>query len=742
MKRTCLTVLSAWVLLISSPMVWAQEDGGGATTPVRAAGADALPPQLNKALTLWEDYIHYLRIAQLDLAARSGTEFDQLELTPAQLLNLIDEVSIYRDYGETLKRAQRMDGPVSAQARKIADKIRDARFALAREEKRVRAAIEELAGPLRSRLNAQQRLQRAGEYATPQMLKVLLSTEKQDQVLRPYVIETLVLMGRPVVAPLCEALISPDLPPVTKQQVSQILARIGYPVALPYLQSEISRKGTEGSTRTVLETAFNRIIERTGVPRGLAAAPLYLMLGENYFYRRESLILEPDAPQNLMWSYAKDAGLVATQIPTAVFPDVMAMRSARRALVLDRALASSLSLWIAANFRRENNLPDGATDPSYGADMQSPHFYATLAGPAHLQPVLQRALNDGDAELGLDAIRALAFTSDPNDLLNTEGDTHPLVAALNYPDRRIRYESAAAIARSVPRVQFAAAPRVVQVLAEAVREDGKRVAVVIAESQETVNEVGDLLRDVGEYKTLFGDSMEVVAQQVATAPGVDLIVVRMPTAAAQAAVAAARQHYKTMVTPVVVLTDATNVPTTRRLLSAFPGVFVTDSGAEKAQLTAAVKEAAAYPRGADISEEEALKYATTALAELDTIAVEAGETFQATDATPALLSALEDSRDDVVSAAAGVLARFSNAKMQQALADAAMNANRGAAMQVKLLSSLARSARINGNQLTEFQLRNLLELVSKATGPIADASAEAHGALNLPTANAVDLITK
>jgi hypothetical protein len=61
-------------------------------------------------------------------------------------------------------------------------------------------------------------------------------------------------------------------------------------------------------------------------------------------------------------------------------------------------------------------------------------------------------------------------------------------------------------------------------------------------------------------------------------------------------------------------------------------------------------------------------------------------------------------------------------------------------MQIKLLRNLSRSARMSGNQLTGSQLDSLSQLVDTAEGSLADVAAEAHGALNLPTAKSVDRI--
>ncbi|MBI1370616.1 MAG: hypothetical protein GC162_18415 [Planctomycetes bacterium] len=710
----------------------------GEATPLKPRDAESLPPDLKKALDLWEDYIHYLRVANLEMANTAGSGFLGLNLPSEQILTVIEEISSYTDYDETLQRTERMGGAPSDLAKKVSERINDARLDVAREGKRIRESITSLDDGLRARLNAQTRLKRAGEYAAPQLLAVILSVDHEDQILRPYVIETMVTLGRPMVAPLCEAL--HDLPDVPKQQVGEVLSRIGYPLALPYLKAELDRKDVSDDTKKVLKLAYDRIVDRTGVPVETSSDRLFFMLGEDYYAHRESLIMEPDADFNLMWTYDSGTGLSFLKIPTPIFADVMTMRACRRALQINRGLSPAFSLWIAANFRRENHLPAGAEDPSYSAKMQSPHFYATLAGPSHLQPVLQRALADMDPDLALDAISALSSTSGAISLLNVQGSIQPLIAAMNYPDRRVRFEAAFTIARSLPQTDFSGSQRVVPVLSEAVRESGKLYAVAIAPDTEAINSVTQLIEGAGQYRMLLGNSIDVAMAQVATAPGVDLIVVNQPMDQALATVANARRISKLAATPIVILAGSGEVISMTRMVDDKPMVYVTDREAGKDKMIEALKQAAAAAAGGTLSDDQAQTYALTALGILKDLTFANSTIFHVADAKPALLEALNDTRDPVTLAAADVLALMPQPEAQVALADAALAGKRGAAMQVQLLQDLAHSARANGNQLSDLHLRKILELVDSAKGPVADAAADAHGALNLPTSNGVELI--
>lgn len=713
----------------------------------QAANTTAAPAgQGTQAAKLWEDFIHYSRIARLDLAASSGKAFVALNLSPEALLGVI-ESGPYEDWELDLVRLQRMDETIASVGKEVEQAIDKARIAVSRDPQRVRQAIEKLDDGARPRINATRRLQAAGQYAAPELLKALLSRSEVNQKLNPYIIEAMVAVGKPIVPALSQAL--PDLPPVNQQQIAEVLSRVGYPIALPYLRDAAEREGISVETKNALILAFNNIAALSRVPTNISAEDLYLKLADDYYSKAEGLMLEPDAATNLMWQYGTETGLTSIDIPTPIFYDVQAMRAARRALQLRPSKSAAYSLWVSANLRRENNLPEGAEDPSYSAKLRSPMFYAELAGPAHVHPILQRAMVDRDAELALDAIAALAATAGANNavsnsLLKHESDIQPLISALNYPDRRVRYQAAHAIAKAKPTEAFPASSRVVSVLADAIREEGKLYALIIADNIEQMNARASSVKAAGQFTVLQGSTVEDSISQINTVPGIDMIVVETSALRADKILARIKSHHKLQGAPVVLMLEGGAVTRAQRLLKDDPLVTALSIETDPAQIVNAFKAINDANNGGKLTKEQALDFSLQSLHVLRDLAVNKAEDsiFSILDVKPTLLDALNDSRKEVVLATADVLALLSPQDVQQAVADAALQTSRGASMQVELLKAVALSARLNDNQLSSRQIELLLKLIADSTGNLADAAASAYGSLNLPTERGVELITQ
>lgn len=700
----------------------------------------------NNPNKLWEDFIHYSRIARLDLAASSGKALVALKLEPEALLKVI-ETGPYSDWQLDLVRLQRMDDAIASVGKEVDGAIENARIAVSRDPARVRETIDKLDDGARPRLRATRRLQFAGQYAAPELLNVLRSRSPENEALHPYVIEAMVAIGQPIVSPLSEAL--SGLPPVTRQQVAEVLSRIGYPLALPYLKDAATQSDTTEETRSVLMLAFNNIASQAGVSGNLDAADLYLKLANDYYALKEGLILEPDAATNLYWMYDKNTGLTSLSVPTPVFHDVQAMRTARRTLQLDSNKSAAYSLWIAANLRRENNLPEGQKDPSYSAIQRSPMFYAELSGPNHMHPVLNRAMADRDAELALDAIAAIASTAGAKTAIhgpsNSEitGSIQPLIGALNYPDRRVRYQAAYAIAKAKPTEDFNAADRVVGVLADAVREEGKQFALVLADNVEQMNARASSVKSAGKFDVLQGSTIEDSMDQINGVPGIDLIVIETKAIRAQELLAQVKAHHKLSGTPTVLLLEAGEVPRAQRLLRDDPLVHALSIETDPAQIIDQFKLVHEAHNGTPLTKQAAIGFSLQSLAVLRDLALDKSDNqvFKILNAKPTLLESLNDTRKEVVLATAEVLALINQEDVQQAIADAALQSSRGATVQVDLLKSLGHSARLHGNKITNRQAMLLVKLVEDSTGKLADAAAGAHGSLNLPTSQGIKLIT-
>ncbi len=685
---------------------------------------------------LWADFGHYIRIGSPQRAADAATVLVN-DTDPGSLLDAV-EASRFTDTASLFRRAQGMEG-VADLAGQLESKIQEARLGRSREESRIADDIESLVKGQRAYLNATQRLTAAGQFAAPQMLSVL-TTEDRDG-LHAAVRRAMIDIGRPVVAPLAIAL--PKLGAVAQGQVAEVLGSIGYPQAAPALAAVVENPDTDPTARDRAREALDRIVRNSRLDGGLSAAQRYLRLGESQY---ATATTDPTAldgydsanDTGIVWVYdpqltvTGEPGLTPLPVPGVVLGDVLAMKSAETALGLNRNLDPALSLFIAANLRRENRLPDGETDPSYAADRQEPSYYAMVAGPQRLNDVLQRALDANDAALALDAIDAISRTAGTDAV-------QPLTRGLTYSDRLVRYRAAQALAFAEPTRTFDAAYRVVPVLANSIRQAGSSYATVLSPDQDTRNTLNDAASSLG-YQPLAAGSVAEAANLLRNAPGVDLVIVGGEPRDLRDAISAATANPQLANAPIIALTRAENRATLADEFSGNPRITVVaaDPAAPGDALNTAVEEARQRYSGATLTDEEATALALRSLELLEQIAMNDNSVFNAADALPALVEATGDERPEVAMAAGDVLARLDNPDAQSQLADAALDAVGD--VQIALLVDLAESANTFGNRISPDQGNRLTELVKTSRGDLAVAAAQAHGALTLPTSNAVDLI--
>jgi len=695
---------------------------------IAATGQDLTPAQL------WDDFNHYVLIARPELAADSASAL--LSRVDAQQLLDIVEASRFEDYQQTLVRASKLPA-VEAVAAKLDEKIQQAMIARIRDPRWIRSAIERLAAGRRAQMRATVLLSEAGQYAAPPLLEYLL--DPKHEALRPYVLTAMVQVGQPLIYPLSEAL--PQLESVAQGQVAQVLAEIGYPRAIASLKQVAEDPNTDASAMRYVQVAFARLAEAASVPATTTAAQLYLDEAQALYYGGSVGKTIPGydgkIERGIVWDYTPKTGLVKTEVPGEIFADVLAMRAARRALALDSGLDAALSVWLAANLRRENRLAGVGYDPTY-RQAQEPAYYLKMAGPYRQRDVLARALDDGDAALARDAIAALAQTAGTDVLLGEQTVAGPLVAAMDYPDRRVRFEAAFALTNARPTTAFPGSFRVAPVLAEAVRQTHQQYALVIA----PVDQQNHLLlaaRHLG-YVAIGAPSLEQAMQQVRSVPGIDLVITAVGPDDFAALHGEARQINELRTAPQVAVAAQADLADTNALTAQMSGVFVVAASADAGELAAAIAPAIDAYAGAVMNEDEALGYALHALALLRDVALVGDDIYKIADVQPALIQALGDPRSDVVVAAANVLSLIDSQDAQRAVADVGLDANVAEDVRIAVLGSLADSATHYGKMLRRMQEDRVLELVESSTGDLAITAARAHGALALPTANAVRLL--
>ena len=160
----------------------------------------------------------------------------------------------------------------------------------------------------------------------------------------------------------------------------------------------------------------------------------------------------------------------------------MAMRTCEWALKADPSFGQAIGLWLSAYCKAEST---GLAMPDYfglgHADMMT---YATTAGPEYLHQALDRAIKDKNAYIALHVVEALATNAGEKSLLYRLGITQPLVQALSFDDKAVRYSAAIAIAAAGPKQDFPESKLVIENLIQALGQTTEQTI----ENSDTWNE--------------------------------------------------------------------------------------------------------------------------------------------------------------------------------------------------------------------------------------------------------------
>jgi len=687
----------------------------------------------NGPVNLLEDFIHYVLVANPELADGSARALFDSGISDADLYRLLDQVDADR-FEDALQRAMRMDALADV-AGQLDTRIRSGRRDVARDPAEIARNIALLSGSARARMMAREALKSAGEYAVPQLLHLIIgpSSQKQKTDARLVLIE----IGRQAVSPLATSL--PSLDPVSQERACQILAELQYRHALPALHDIAVNPATQPS---VAEAANSAFLSLDGDPAA-TSTDLWLELAEEYWSEAMSLVAWPGEDTANVWQYDVQNGLYATPVPSEIFAEIMVMRSAKSALTADRDSLPALALWIAANFRRSDQLPGGLQDP-INNDLRSPAFYAVLAGPDADQLVLARAINDLSTPLARHAIAALRDTAGSANLWAAGDQAAPLIDALTFPERRVRYDAAMALGLALPNTQFEGSERVVPIFASAIRTGSRRFAAVIADKPEDQRAIASNLQAMGFSVLPPRTKYSEIANDLIGTVGVDLFAVMQPSARFAGTINSIHNDSRVSASPIMLLVPGTELDNVRdQIREQFEGdrrIGFVRLGLNQSQMTKAVTNLVERNAGPMITAEEADRYAADALRILRDIAVSNTPAYHVTQASPALVEALDSYTGDLRMTAAQTLSWIGTAEAQQALLRAALNENQDVPKMV-LLDLVSDSARRFGSMIDDSQLRKLSALVENATGALSTAAAKTYGALNLRGAAAVRFIT-
>ena len=138
----------------------------------------------------------------------------------------------------------------------------------------------------------------------------------------------------------------------------------------------------------------------------------------------------------------------------------------------------------------------------------------------------------------------------------------------------------------------------------------------------------------------------------------------------------------------------------------------------------------------------AQSYALRAVKAMLKLAVERNTIINLADAEQALINATKGDNTQIKLLAAQVLAYLYSPAAQRAIAAMALNDESSLDIRIASFTSLASSAKINGNLLGDEQIDAIYDIVgSQQSDPtLRSAAAVAYGSLNLPSQKVKDLI--
>jgi len=729
---------SVWALAIAC--AWWCGAGDARAQDAAADGMGADPEAVEEAAAsrpspavLLEDYTHYVKVANVEMAAANARALLDYGLSATEFVGLVEDGAIAARFDEANRRAMRI-AELEELAAELANLYEGGKKERARDPDEIDRNIGLLTGTQRGKILARERLLEAGEYAVPQLLSVLEASD--DLVLRAEVQRILIGLGRDAVGPLSAAL--PHVEPATQELLVNVLGSIDYGTSLPYLyelQATTTSEPVKSAARKAIERVQGSFDESTSV------GELFRNLGEEYYSESRSLTSFPGESHQLLWSWVTGVGLNPTAIRTEVYHEARAMELAERTLKIDPQNELALSLWLAANFRREIEQPADYENPVYGPDRRDPTYYAVAAGSTPVQRVLRRALDDRDTALALKAISALGSSAGGAALWVGLGDSRPLVDALSYPDRRVQYEAALVLGRAGAAEAYEGSERVVPILASAVRDPASRYALVISHEVERQQSLRSMLEGLGYTVLPPSTSLSATAEEVSRVPGIDMIVALLSGSATVAMIEEARLSARLSTTPILALLPYNEILALGDRFESDQVVRLVRMGLNDEQLAENVRQLAERATGAPLNDEEAAEYAIRALSVLRELAVSGrGGVLDISDAATPLIDAIAETQGSVQLRIAQVLSYIPQQRAQVALMDAAMDAQ--GEDRVALLGIVADSAKRFGNLLEERQIQRLVQLVEDGEDEEATAAAALTGALNLPNSRLVPVIVE
>jgi hypothetical protein len=461
----------------------------------------------------FDDLVHYLKISNFDMAHGVAQAIVESNAAPADLFQMAEANP--QGYDLIIKaKENKNEAALAVSCGKVVGLVEQGRFINRCDPKVINEEIARLSTTSRGQLAATKRLQDAGEYAIPLMIDALADQSRKAEW--PNISTALAQMSRQAIRPLTAALQTDNV--VIKSDIIKALGKLGYPQSLPYLKY-IAEKDTSAELAARAQESIRKI---DPAAMNISAAQLFYRLADDYYYHAESLTPAEDVNFANVWFWDAQKGrLTREQVDSHYFNELMSMRNCEWSLKADAAFGQSIGLWLAAFFKAQSYNPQM---PAYfGQSHPDASVYATTAGAEYLQMALARAIKDKDSQVALGVVEALVVTAGPKTIFSSVGSTQPIIDALSFDNKSVKYSAAIAIACAGPVQAFQQSQLAVRNLADAISETAAddtyalRAAKAMLKIAQTRNNALDLSLAEKAIVTATKDKraeMQVIASQI------------------------------------------------------------------------------------------------------------------------------------------------------------------------------------------------------------------------------------
>jgi len=455
-----------------------------------------------------EDQIRELMIEAVE-EYRVGN-FDEAALRLENALALDPEnrlvYEFYLSMGDVLLLRMQERAELEDIMRDVLRRARVYQKTLRKDPKYINLLIDKLGESEKVRLAATLELVAIGPVAVPQLV-ARLKDNRQDNY-RVWARAVLTRMGYRAVIPLTEALNASDERVV--QSVAVILADIGDPRALPKLQQLVQADGGE-TVKRVLANSIAAVAARSQMVDIAEPQMLYFQEAMRYFRDGDQVRDELVANESLVWRWHEDPpegspNLQYVRVPRYAWNELVAeelvldgMRhwpgyAAYQPLLAADLAAQDVEATLRHRLAEQRIAPPQHPDATLDAlaarvqaldEMQD---RVLMAGSAHLYRAVQQSIVSERYDVALYLMQLLEDDKLADSETKLPGKTEGLmadkpgtvlVAALEHPEKRVRYGAAITLAHLDPLLRFFNAERVVPLLGEAVGEWGMLAVMVV-----------------------------------------------------------------------------------------------------------------------------------------------------------------------------------------------------------------------------------------------------------------------